>query len=103
MCSIGVHHTQGNTAWCGDNKGKVRCLDLRGKNVEFTTAIHGSGKITSLEFHPHDSNLMLTAGNDHCVKLFDVRKLKPSGVSADTARFVHVFRTSCYTNATDSS
>jgi WD40 repeat protein len=88
MCSVGVHASQGNTAWCGDNRGKVRCLDLRSKDVQFSAAIHGSDKVTSLEFHPHDSNLMLSAGNDHCVKLFDVRKLKPSG--ADSTKR-HVF------------
>jgi WD40 repeat protein len=88
MCSVGVHSSQANTAWCGDNRGKIRCLDLRSKEVQFTTTIHGYDKITSLEFHPHDSNLMLSAGNDHCVKLFDVRMLKPSGAGSK-ARFVH--------------
>lgn len=86
MCSLGVHRSQANTAWCGDNKGKLRCLDLRCNSVEYTAAIHGSDKITSVEFHPHTSNLMLTAGNDHCVKLFDIRKLAPSDMSPESSR-----------------
>jgi WD40 repeat protein len=90
MCSVGVHRSHSNTAWCGDNKGKVRCLDLRSRDVQLTSTVHASGsKVTSLEFHPHDSNLMLSAGNDHLVKLFDVRKLKPSADSADKARCAH--------------
>lgn len=83
MCSVGVHSSHSNTAWCGDNKGKLRCLDVRNKSVESTTSIHGSGKVTSLEFHPRNSNLLLSAGNDHSVNLFDVRRLT---CSADTAR-----------------
>lgn len=102
MCSVGVHASQENTAWCGDNKGTVRCLDLRCKDgVEFTTVIHGSGKVTSLEFHPHDPHLMLSAGNDHTVKLFDVRKLKPLTSSANPNRFVHVICVSAYCTPTD--
>lgn len=97
MCSIGVHSSQANTAWCGDNKGQLRCLDLRCNDVQSTSAIHGSDKITSLEFHPLDANLMLSAGNDRCVKLFDVRRLAPSGLSPDAVRLASApFLPACY-------
>jgi DNA damage-binding protein 2 len=79
MCSVGVQRNETNVAWCGDSRGKVRCLDLRSKDVDFARPIHGSGKVTSIDFHPQDANLMLTAGNDHHARLFDIRMLRPSG------------------------
>jgi hypothetical protein len=45
--------------------------------VVFKRSTHVSGnKVTSLDVHPLDSNLLLTAGNDHFCKLFDTRMLK---------------------------
>lgn len=56
---------------------QVYCLDLRSKAIDYRRRIHASGKVTSLEFHPLDSNLMMTAGNDHFCRLYDIRMLRP--------------------------
>lgn len=54
------------------------CLDLRSKDIDLKRAAHKPGKVTCIEFHPRESNLMMTAGNDHFCKLFDIRQLRPS-------------------------
>lgn len=65
------------------------CLDLRSKDIDHKCAIHASGKVTSIDFHPLDSNLMMTAGNDHFCKLFDIRMLRPS-ISTSTCEPSHL-------------
>ena len=61
-------------------------LDLRAKDVASTYRIHVAGnKVTSLDAHPFDANLLLTAGNDHLCKLFDVRMLRPLDGSSKCA------------------
>lgn len=56
---------------------QLRCLDLRTKDVAWQCRVHAAGnKVTSLKCHPQVSNLLLTAGNDHYAKLFDLRMLR---------------------------
>lgn len=51
---------------------------MRAKDVASRHRVHASGnKVTSLDTHPNDVNVLLTAGNDHCCKIFDIRKLAP--------------------------
>eukprot|EP00892_Ulva_mutabilis_P011938 jgi/Ulvmu1/9116/UM005_0211.1 len=78
MQAVGAQHDAPEVAWAGDNRGNVYCLDLRTKDIDHQRAVHKSGKVTSIEFHPRESNLMMTAGNDHFCKLFDIRHLRPS-------------------------
>lgn len=70
---------------------QVRCLDLRAKDVAWKCRAHAAGnKVTSLDCHPMDANLLLSAGNDHFAKLFDIRALRDADVSAKCVSRLHV-------------
>ncbi|KAJ1666102.1 WD repeat-containing protein 33 [Coemansia sp. RSA 1813] len=48
-----------------------------------------NNSITGLQWNPHNGNWLLSSGRDHCIKLFDVRKLKEEIKSFATTREIH--------------
>lgn len=77
-------------ASCGDD-ANVRVVDLRnasGSNFGVShrlDSVH-DGPCHTVRWHPGDCNLLLTAGLDSTVKLFDLRRFDEP---------VHVFRGHC--------
>lgn len=78
----------------GDSNGCVHLLDSRAAGGAASVAclpLHKKGnKVVSVSVHPRDPSLILTAGNDHTARLFDVRSMTsnagPSTVSPDAKR-----------------
>lgn len=75
-------------ASCGDDSN-VRVSDLRSSSSSGVShrldGVH-EGSCHTARWHPRDANLLLTAGLDSTVKLFDLRQL---------ASPLHVFRGHC--------
>lgn len=63
----------------GDSIGNVHLLDPRASLGAASVAclpLHKKGtKVVSVSVHPRDPSLILTAGNDHTARLFDVRAI----------------------------
>ncbi|KAK1443108.1 wd40 repeat protein [Babesia gibsoni] len=65
----------GNLTASGDMHGVMLIMDLRTGRHVFQNPMH-NGKITAIEFHPLNSHIMATAGEDNSVKIFDLRKVR---------------------------
>lgn len=67
---------------------QVHFLDIRAKDVVWVKQVHTvQTKVSALDVHPMQSNLLLTGGNDHICKLFDIRALGDA-TDARTSRCV---------------
>lgn len=62
-----------------DNFGLLYMVDVRTNNViEKPTLIHKKGtKVTGLHCHLHEPDLLLSCGNDHFARIWDMRCLEP--------------------------
>lgn len=62
----------------GDSTGRVHLIDPRlplGDPIA-ELQLHKRGtKVASVQAHPLDPSVVMTSGNDHCARLFDVRAL----------------------------
>ena len=64
----------GSALLAGDSDGRIHVLDPRApQGGGGCAAVHGKGKVNSVDVHPRDPSLVLTAGNDWTVRLSDVR------------------------------
>ncbi|KAJ9522787.1 hypothetical protein QJQ45_019813, partial [Haematococcus lacustris] len=60
----------------GDSDGLVHILDPRTPGAVSSLQLHKKGnKVVSIAVHPMEPRLVLTAGNDHTARLFDLRQL----------------------------
>ncbi|GIL75418.1 hypothetical protein Vretifemale_5211, partial [Volvox reticuliferus] len=58
----------------GDSNGYVHLLDPRTRGSVCSLQLHRKGnKIVSVHMHPLNPLLVLTAGNDHSARIFDIR------------------------------
>ncbi|GLC35552.1 hypothetical protein PLESTM_000336600 [Pleodorina starrii] len=72
----------------GDSNGCVHLLDPRTRGSVSSLQLHRKGnKVVSVHMHPLHPPLVLTAGNDHSARLFDIRELSsaPSAAAAAAA------------------
>ncbi|KAG2438921.1 hypothetical protein HYH02_010716 [Chlamydomonas schloesseri] len=63
----------------GDSNGCVHLLDPRAKGSVSSLQLHRRGnKVVSVHVHPLQPAFILTAGNDHSARIFDIRELSSS-------------------------
>ena len=60
----------------GDGNGQIRLADAKNGKLQATLGAHNNGPITALAFHP-DSSLLLSAGQDGTLKLWDMTTPAP--------------------------
>ncbi|PNH06348.1 Protein DAMAGED DNA-BINDING 2 [Tetrabaena socialis] len=71
----------------GDSNGCVHLLDPRTRGPVGSLELHKKGnKVVSVHMHPLNPTLVLTAGNDHTARLFDIRELSSAISAADCRR-----------------
>ncbi|GFR47465.1 hypothetical protein Agub_g9192, partial [Astrephomene gubernaculifera] len=64
------------TVLVGDSNGCVHLLDPRTRGSVASLQLHRRGnKVVSVHLHPLHPSLVLTAGNDHSARIFDIREL----------------------------
>ncbi|GJP78480.1 hypothetical protein CLOP_g8774 [Closterium sp. NIES-67] len=76
-----AHASQRSVVVAGDNFGRMHILDERMEEqaVAGVAGCHASRtKVVSLHLNPADPHLLLSAGSDHWVHLWDIRQLSPS-------------------------
>ncbi|GIM03293.1 hypothetical protein Vretimale_8052, partial [Volvox reticuliferus] len=67
----------------GDSNGYVHLLDPRTRGSVCSLQLHRKGnKIVSVHMHPLNPLLVLTAGNDHSARIFDIRELSSAASAA---------------------
>ncbi len=65
-----------HTVVVGDSNGSVHLLDPRTRGAVSSLQLHRRGnKVVSVHLHPLHPSLVLTAGNDHSARIFDIREL----------------------------
>ncbi|XP_074595689.1 DNA damage-binding protein 2-like [Brevipalpus obovatus] len=76
---LNVHHKK-KLIFMGDDTGQIHIMPDTSRGQEGKRRImkcHARGKVSHIEFHPGNENLMTTCGSgDHCVKIWDIRMLK---------------------------
>uniref|UniRef100_A0A1B6LCE5 DNA damage-binding protein 2 n=1 Tax=Graphocephala atropunctata TaxID=36148 RepID=A0A1B6LCE5_9HEMI len=73
FCSVDVH-SDGKSVYGGDNMGKLATHHLDSGETRHQLMLHKK-KITYLEFHTRNPNVMVTSSLDKTVKLWDIRML----------------------------
>ncbi|GAX83618.1 hypothetical protein CEUSTIGMA_g11042.t1 [Chlamydomonas eustigma] len=72
-CTADASH---GTIYAGDSDGRLHMLDPRSNNTRsMSFQAHKKDKIVSVDVHPLNPNIIMTAGNDRSTKLFDVRAI----------------------------
>ncbi|GAX86303.1 hypothetical protein CEUSTIGMA_g13715.t1 [Chlamydomonas eustigma] len=72
-CTADASH---GTIYAGDSDGRLHMLDPRSNNTRsMSFQAHKKDKIVSVDVHPLNPNIIMTAGNDRSAKLFDVRAI----------------------------
>ena len=71
----GAGPTPGGLLFVGDDAGRVWALDPRAKSAAIgsVTVMAPGGKVACVHVHPTGAPLLLTAGNDRAVRVWDVR------------------------------
>lgn len=80
----GLGPTPGGLVFVGDDSGRVWALDRRipGACVGSAVVMRRGGKVSSVHAYPGGAPLLLTAGNDRVMRVWDVRALRWAGTPA---------------------
>ena len=97
--SICMHRqSSGEVCWASFSDGTATRIDARvSPNEKQQTSAHGplvlhEKKINTIQYHPTNSNVLVTASLDRTVRIWDVRKLKKKGTNNQSSfitEYVH--------------
>jgi len=87
---LGGMDTRGGVVYVGDDSGRLHVVDPRAPSssgAQTSWRVHKTGtKVTTVNFNPVDPHLLLTAGNDGFVRVYDVRGLPSAGSGVEAGR-----------------